>query len=63
MIVRLYANKDELQEVEFRSGLNVVIGEIHLEKDRDKDTHNLGKSTLCQLIDFCLLRVKSKDFG
>lgn len=62
MIVRLYANKDELQEVEFRSGLNVVIGEIHLEKDRDKDTHNLGKSTLCQLIDFCLLRVKSKDF-
>lgn len=62
MIVRLYANKDELQEVEFHGGLNVVIGEIHLEKDRDKDTHNLGKSTLCQLIDFCLLRDRSKDF-
>lgn len=62
MIVRLYANKDEFQEIEFHSGLNVVIGEIHLERDRNKDTHNLGKSTLCQLIDFCLLRDKSKDF-
>lgn len=62
MLVRLYANKNEFREIRFHSGLNVVLGEIHLEKDRDKDTHNLGKSTLCQLIDFCLLRDKSKDF-
>lgn len=62
MIVRLYSNKDEFREIEFHSGLNVVIGEIHIEIDRDRDTHNLGKSTLCQLIDFCLLQGKSKDF-
>lgn len=62
MIVRLYSNKHEFEDVEFHSGLNVVLGEIHLEKDRDKDTHNLGKSTLCQLLDFCLLKARQKDF-
>lgn len=62
MIIRLYCNKDEFEDIEFHSGLNVVLGEIHLEKDRDKDTHNLGKSTLCQLLDFCLLKARHKDF-
>lgn len=62
MIIRLYCNKDEFADIEFHSGLNVVLGEIHLENDRDKDTHNLGKSTLCQLLDFCLLKARHKDF-
>lgn len=62
MIIRLYSNKEEFHQIDFRSGLNVVIGEIHLEKDRDKDTHNLGKSTLCQLIDFCLLKRRDNSF-
>lgn len=62
MIIRLYCNKDEFEDIEFHSGLNVVLGEIRLEKDRDKDTHNLGKSTLCQLLDFCLLKARHKDF-
>lgn len=62
MIINLYCNKGEFEDIEFHSGLNVVLGEIHLEKDHDKDTHNLGKSTLCQLLDFCLLKAKHKDF-
>ncbi|HFW4491280.1 TPA: DUF2326 domain-containing protein, partial [Salmonella enterica subsp. enterica serovar 9,12:-:1,5] len=30
-------------------------------ENRDKDTHNLGKSKLCDLIDFCLLKKKNKN--
>lgn len=55
MIIKLYSNRKEFEDVCFHDGLNVVLGEVHLEKDREKDTHNLGKSTLCQLLDFCLL--------
>lgn len=62
MIIRLYCNQKTFEDIVFHSGLNVVLGEIHLESDRDKDTHNLGKSTLCQLLDFCLLKkTSSKD--
>ena len=62
MIIRLYCNQKEFEDIVFHSGLNVVLGEIHLESDRNKDTHNLGKSTLCQLLDFCLLKkTSSKD--
>ena len=59
MIIRLYCNQKTFEDIVFHSGLNVVLGEIHLESDRDKDTHNLGKSTLCQLLDFCLLKKTS----
>lgn len=62
MIVRLYSNQVAFEDIEFNGGLNVVLGEIRLEKDRDKDTHNLGKSTLCQLLDFCLLKTRNKEF-
>lgn len=62
MIIRLYCNQKEFEDIVFHSGLNVVLGEIRLKSDRNKDTHNLGKSTLCQLLDFCLLkRTNSKD--
>lgn len=62
MIIRLYCNQKEFEDIAFHSGLNVVLGEIRLKSDRNKDTHNLGKSTLCQLLDFCLLkRTNSKD--
>lgn len=62
MIIKLYANHREFEDVCFHDGLNVVMGEIRLEKDRRKDTHNLGKSTLCQLLDFCLLKKKDSQF-
>jgi len=53
---RLYSSKPELFEsVEFVQGLNVVMAEIRLPENRNKDTHNLGKTTLGRLLDFGLL--------
>ena len=53
---RLYSSKPDLFEpVEFVQGLNVVFAEIRLPENRNKDTHNLGKTTLGRLLDFCFL--------
>jgi uncharacterized protein YydD (DUF2326 family) len=44
---RIYCNKPDLfGPIDFRAGLNVVLAEIRLPANRDKDTHNLGKTTL-----------------
>lgn len=60
---RLYTNKPGCVEpIEFRAGLNVVLAEIRLPKNRAKDTHNLGKTTLGRVIDFCLLKGRDKRF-
>lgn len=60
---RLYSNKPHLFEpVDFVPGLNVVFGEIRLPENRKKDTHNLGKSTLGRLLDFCFLSGRDKRF-
>jgi len=53
---RLYSNQPEIfQKIEFNPGLNVVLAEIRLPENLDRDTHNLGKTTIGTLIDFCLL--------
>jgi uncharacterized protein YydD (DUF2326 family) len=60
---RLYSNKPDLFEpVEFVSGLNVVMAEIRLPENRDKDTHNLGKTTLGRLLDFGFLAGRDAKF-
>ena len=60
---RLYTNKPAIFEpVDFTTGLNVVLAEIRLPENRKKDTHNLGKTTLGRLIDFCLLSTRKKQF-
>ena len=60
---KLYSNKPDLFEpVEFTPGLNVVMAEIRLPQNREKDTHNLGKTTLGRLIDFCFLLGKDNSF-
>lgn len=59
---KLYSNKtEEFQNIFFKPGLNVVLAEIHLPENKDKDTHNLGKTTLARLLDFCFLKKKNKD--
>lgn len=61
-ITRLYSNKPEIfQPIEFNLGLSAVVAEIHAPDVRDIDTHNLGKTKLGELIDFCLLKQKSKS--
>ena len=53
---KLYTNKPDLFEpIEFVPGLNVILAEIRLPENRDKDTHNLGKTTLGRILDFCFL--------
>jgi uncharacterized protein YydD (DUF2326 family) len=43
-------------------GLNTVIAEIRLPENKAKDTHNLGKTTLGKLLDFCFLLGKDQYF-
>ena len=59
---KLYSNQPSVFEpLFFAEGLNVVLAEIRLPENKDKDTHNLGKTTLGQLIDFCLLSTRDAD--
>ncbi|WP_440659057.1 DUF2326 domain-containing protein [Ensifer adhaerens] len=64
---RLYSNlPDILSPVAFNHGadanrLNVVLGEVKHPKDRKKDSHNLGKTTLLHLIDFMMLKGWSQE--
>lgn len=60
---KLYSNKPDMFEpVEFVQGLNVVMAEIRLPENRNKDTHNLGKTTLGRLLDFCFLAKRDPKF-
>lgn len=60
---RLYSNRPELfRPVEFNSGVSAVFAEIRLPENKDRDTHNLGKSIFGELIDFCLLKGKDSKY-
>ena len=60
---RLYTNKPALFDlVDFLPGLNVVLAEIRRPENRNKDTHNLGKTTLGRLLDFCFLAGRNPNF-
>lgn len=60
---RLYTNKPAIFEpLVFNDALSVVLAEIRVPANRLLDTHNLGKTTVGELIDFCLLKGKSNTF-
>jgi len=60
---RLYSNKSDLFEpIDFVTGLNVVMAEIRMPENRNKDTHNLGKSTLGRILDYSFLVGRNKNF-
>lgn len=60
---RLYSNKpDKFEPVEFVPVLNVVMAEIRLPQNWNKDTHNLGKTTLGRLLDFSFLAQRNPRF-
>lgn len=62
-VSRFYSDKPELFEsVEFEPGLNVILAEIRLPENRNKDTHNLGKTTLVRLLDFGFLAGRDPKF-
>ncbi|NOZ89857.1 MAG: DUF2326 domain-containing protein [Epsilonproteobacteria bacterium] len=63
ILTKLYSNMDDkFEPIVFKKGLNIVLGEIRLPENMKKDTHNLGKSTLALLLDYCLLKGKSQNF-
>lgn len=58
---KLYSNKPDIfGAITFNPGLNVIKAEIRLPENKNKDTHNLGKTTLGRLLDFCLLSRRDK---
>jgi len=60
---KLYSNKPEIFSlIDFVSGLNVVMAEIRLPENRNKDTHNLGKTTLGRILDFAFLSGRDPEF-
>lgn len=62
-IVRLYTNHPDLFEpIEFRPGVNAVVARITLPENAGRTVHNLGKSTVARLIDFCLLKGRNPKF-
>ena len=52
-LVKIYANKN-FKNIEFEPEFNVVMATI-FEKQKKKDTHNLGKTSLIHVINFILL--------
>lgn len=60
---RLYSNLPAVfGPISFRPGLNVVLGETRVPENRALSNHNLGKTTLARVIDFCLCRKSSAEF-
>lgn len=60
---RFYSNKPDLFEpVDFLPGMNVVMAEIRLPENRNKDTHNLGKSTFGRMLDYGFLMGRDAKF-
>lgn len=61
-LVKIYANKN-FKNVEFEPKFNTVLATI-FEKNKKKDTHNLGKTSLIHVINFILLgSLNKKIFG
>lgn len=56
----IYSNS-QFKEIKFNSGLNLIIAEVSDKTDLNKDSHNLGKSTLISVIDFMLLKTLDKN--
>lgn len=60
---RIYSNSPSaFPSIKFNDGLNVILAEIHDPENLNKDTHNVGKTTLVRLVDFCLLMKRHPTF-
>ncbi|HXA16373.1 MAG TPA: DUF2326 domain-containing protein [Thermoanaerobaculia bacterium] len=60
---RLYSNRPVIFEpIDFVNGLNVIVAEIRLPENLGKDTHNLGKTKVGGLLDYCLLMKRDSEF-
>ena len=53
---KLYSNDARFHSIDFNDGLNVVLGKVTRRYDSLRDSHNLGKSSLIEVLDFMLLK-------
>ena len=66
-ISRVYCNRaDVFTPIDFNYGddadrLNVVLGDVRRPRDKKRDSHNLGKTTLLHLLDFMMLKGLSNE--
>lgn len=58
---KLYSNDERFNNVKFKDGVNIILGKITDDSALDENSHNLGKSTLIELIDFMLLKEINKN--
>lgn len=59
---KLYSEPEDLfEEIEFVDGVNFIFGKKDNIGDKKRSMNGIGKSTLLDLIDFCLLASFSKD--
>jgi uncharacterized protein YydD (DUF2326 family) len=49
---QLYAN-NKFKNIVFNDGLNLILAKVTKKLDLNKDSHNLGKTTLIAVIDLC----------
>lgn len=59
-ISKIYSNDNRFEDIDFNDGLNIVLGKITNKENLDSDSHNLGKSTLIELINFLFLKELKK---
>lgn len=62
MILKVYSDQPSFRKVEFSSGFNVVLAERTKESTKKDSRNGLGKTTLLEIIHFCLgSRVKKGE--
>jgi len=54
MIRSITADKSSFKSIKFENGLNVVLADRTKESTKKDSTNGLGKSTLLEIIHFCL---------
>lgn len=61
---KLYSNKESFKNIKFNlNGLNVIYADVQTDIKDKKNSHDLGKTKVAELIDFLLLKkIDKKDF-
>jgi uncharacterized protein YydD (DUF2326 family) len=61
---KLYCNKENFKNISFNlNGLNVIYADVQTDLKDKKNSHDLGKTKVAELIDFLLLKkIDKKDF-
>lgn len=60
---KLYcSHSDNFETINFNKGLNIVLAEVRDPNNTSRSTHDLGKSLLCSILDYCLLKEVRADY-